>query len=365
MQRQAGGAAVLQPQLDVVCLNEGSFANQSKAVDEGVACHAPNILGPLTATLVSLPEIVAAAARISGGVRRTPLLDVATDHGLLWLKCENLQSMGAFKLRGATNMLAQLTPAERAAGVITYSSGNHGLAVAVAARNFHIKAVVVVPETVAQVKLDGIRRAGAEIVFAGTTLVDRRNRAEQEAAGRGLTMVPPFDHPWIIAGAGTIGLEIIDALPGVETVYVPLGGGGLASGVATALKLSKPTVRVIGVEPAGAAKMTASFTAGQPVTLEHSESIADGLLALRPGDLTFSHLRRYLDSVVLVEEAAIAAGVRWLFSEARLVAEPSGAVSVAAALAGLAQDNGPVVAVISGGNVDPGRFISCLTEPSR
>jgi threonine dehydratase len=192
-------------------------------------------------------------------------------------------------------------------------------------------------------------------------VLDRRQRAEAESRARGLTVVPPFDHPWIIAGAGTVGLEILEQLPDVAAVYVPLGGGGLASGIATAIKLSRPAVRVIGAEPTGAAKMTASFAAGQPVTLAHSDSIADGLLAIRPGDLTFAHLRRYLDDVVRVEEALIVAAVRWLFSEARLVAEPSGAVSVAAALTG-ARDGGPVAAVISGGNVDPERYVQCLLD---
>src|SRR6476469_653193 len=174
-----------------------------------------NILGPLATPLVSLADITDAAARIAGAVRRTPLLDPDTDAGPLWLKCENLQPMGAFKLRGATNMLARLTPDQRAAGVITYSSGNHGLAVTVAARALHTRAVIVVPETIAAVKLAGIERAGGEIIRAGTTVLDRRDRAEREAATRGLTMVPPFDHEWIIAGAGTIGLEVLDQVPEV------------------------------------------------------------------------------------------------------------------------------------------------------
>jgi threonine dehydratase len=312
--------------------------------------------------LLSLADLSAAAARIAGRVRRTPLLDIDTPAGRLWLKCENLQPMGAFKLRGAANMLMQLSPSERAAGVITYSSGNHGLALALAARSLDITAVVVVPETAAAVKVNGIRRLGAEIIHAGTTLLDRRGRAEQEAAARGLTMVPPFDHAWIIAGQGTVGLEIIEQLPDVGTVYVPVGGGGLASGVATAIKLSRSNVRVIGAEPVGAPKMTQSLAAGHPVTLESTASIADGLLSLRPGDLTFAHVERYLDAVITVEETAISDAVRWLFSEARLVAEPSGAVSVAAALA--ARDPGPVVAVISGGNVDVERYVSCLRPTS-
>lgn len=286
-----------------------------------------------------------------------------TGSGPLWLKCENLQPVGSFKLRGATNMLARLTPEQRAAGVITYSSGNHGLAVAAAARALGTQAVIVVPETVATVKVDGIRRAGAEVITAGTTVLHRRARAEQEAATRGLTMVPPFDHEWIIAGQGTIGVEIIEQLPAVRTVYVPVGGGGLASGVATALKLSDPSIRVIGVEPAGAPKLTRSLAAGHPVTLEHTESIADGLLSVRPGDLPFVHLRMHLDSVVQVDEQAIASAVAWLFAAARMVVEPSGAVSVAAALSAINDAARPIVAVVSGGNVDPERFAQCLLKP--
>jgi threonine dehydratase len=278
------------------------------------------------------------------------------------LKCENLQPVGSFKLRGATNMLARLTPEQRAAGVITYSSGNHGLAVAAAARALGTRAVIVVPETVATVKVDGIRRAGAEVITAGTTVLDRRARAEQEAATRGLTMVPPFDHEWIIAGQGTIGLEIIEQLPAVRTVYVPVGGGGLASGVATALKLSDPSIRVIGVEPAGAPKLTRSLAAGHPVTLERTDSIADGLLSLRPGDLPFVHLRMHLDEVVQVDEQAIASAVAWLFAAARMVVEPSGAVSVAAALSAINGAARPIVAVVSGGNVDPEPFAQCLLK---
>jgi threonine dehydratase len=320
---------------------------------------------------VTLDDITAAAARLrtvpgrqgsgEGGVRRTPLLDVETSRGRLWLKCENLQPMGAFKLRGATNMLAQLTGEQRRAGAITYSSGNHGLAVALAARTLGMTAVIVVPETVARVKEDGIRRLGAEVIRAGTTVLDRKARAEQEAAARGLTMVPPFDHPWIIAGQGTVGLEIVQQLPSVATVYVPVGGGGLAAGTATALKSSNPAIRVVGVEPMGAAKMTASLAAGHPVTLDRTDSIADGLLSVRPGDLTFAHVRRYVDEVIRVDEDVIAAAVRWMFAEARLVTEPSGVVSVAAALDAMEHDRQPVVAVVSGGNVDPERFIACLT----
>jgi threonine dehydratase len=215
------------------------------------------------------------------------------------------------------------------------------------------------PETAPRVKVEGVERAGATVVFAGTTLFDRRARAEAEAAARRLTIVPPFDHPWIIEGQGTAGLEIVEQRPDVETVYVPIGGGGLIAGVAAAVKGVKPTARVIGVEPTGAAKMTAALASGGPVALPSTSSIADGLLALRAGDLTFSHVRQFVDEVVTVDDGAIAAAVKWLFREARLVVEPSGAASVAAALA--RRHAGPAVALVSGGNVDPAAFAGYIT----
>ena len=303
--------------------------------------------------LVTLDDIRLAAGRIRGLVRRTPLLEATAAAHALWLKCENFQPIGAFKIRGAANLLAQLTPEARAAGVIAYSSGNHGQAVAYVAQRLGIPAAIVMPETAARVKVDGVRRYGAEVLFAGTTSVDRQARAEAEARARGLTIVPPFDHPAIIAGAGTVALEILEQRPQAATIYVPMGGGGQIAGVAVAVKQMRAGVRVVGVEPAGAARMTASLTAGHPVTLPRSSSIADGLLTLRPGDITFNHIRALVDGVVLVDDEAIASGVRWLFAEARIVAEPSGAAALAAALAGGEAD---AVAIVSGGNVDPEAF---------
>src|SRR5678816_2614771 len=238
----------------------------------------PTILGrlmgaaPVSTSLVSLGDVRAAAARIAGIARRTPLIEVGGVHGepAFAVKCENMQPAGAFKIRGAYNMLAQLSPEARAAGVITYSSGNHGQAMALAARLLGVTAVVVMPETAPQVKVKGAQRLGAEVLFAGTTVLDRKARAESEAAARGLTMVPPFDHPWIIAGQGTCGLEIVEQSPSVTTVYVPIGGGGLISGVAVAVKTLRPTARIVGVEPAGAPKMTASRAAGHPVTVSYT-----------------------------------------------------------------------------------------------
>ena len=304
-------------------------------------------------TLVTLEDIRAAARRVAAVARVTPLLDVSVHAGRpLLLKCESMQPGGAFKIRGAYNMVAQLTDDQRRRGVITFSSGNHGQAVALAARELGARAVVVMPTTAPTIKVDGARRIRRRSDFCRDDVGGpRRERAEAEAAARGLTMVPPFDHAWIIAGQGTAALEILEQCPDVAAVLVPIGGGGFAAGVSTAIKLSRPSIRVIGVEPAGAAAMKASLEAGHVVTLDHTHSIADGLMPVRPGDLTFAHVRRFVDQVVTVEDAQIADAVIWLFDKASLLTEPSGAATVAAALAGAAGVDGPVVAIVSGGNV--------------
>ena len=317
---------------------------------------------PASTSPVSFDDVRAAATRIAGVARRTPLVEVGgiNSEPAFTVKCENMQPGGAFKIRGAYNMLAQLSPDARAAGVITYSSGNHGQAVAFAAQLLGVTAVVVMPETASRVKVEGAKRLGAEVLFAGTTVLDRKSRAESEAAARRLTMVPPFDHPWIIAGQGTCGLEIVDQRPSATAVYVPIGGGGLISGVAAATKALRPNVRIVGVEPAGAAKMTASRAAGHPVTLPKTASIADGLISIRPGDLTFAHVQALVDDVVTVDEDEIAAAVKWLFDNANVVAEPSGAATVAAVLRdGPARED--VVAVLSGGNVSPEDYAKYIT----
>lgn len=322
--------------------------------------------------LVTLDAIRAAADRIRDVARVTPLIDACeltacsqTDGLTLKLKCENLQLGGAFKIRGAYNMAAQLSDGRRRAGLVTYSSGNHGLAIALTARMLGIPAVIVMPTTAAAVKADGARGLGAEVLFEGTTTIERKARAEAEAAARGMTVVPPFDHQQIVAGQGTIGLEILGQCPDVTRVYVQMSGGGLISGIATAIKRSRPAVEVVGVEPAGAARMTASLAAGEPVTIGHIASIADGLLAVRPGDITFDHVRAFVDRVVTVDDPAIVSAMRWLFSESKLVAEPSGAITVAAAhadaRAGRAARTGATVAVISGGNVEAAAFAGCIT----
>lgn len=326
----------------------------------------------LSVRLVGLADIESAAERIRGVALRTPLIEANDDRsldrdgpsaqsaGAFWLKCENLQPSGSFKIRGAYNMLAQLSLDARAAGVVTYSSGNHGQAVALAAEHLGIRAVVVMPETAPRVKVDGVRRHGGEVIFAGTTSMDRRTAAEAQAEAGGFAIVPPFDHPWIIGGAGTCGLEILAQCPEATAVYVPVGGGGLISGIATAVKGSGRAVRVIGVEPIGAAWMAVSRAAGRPMGLEWASSIADGLLPLQPGDLTFSHVQALVDDFVTVDDGSIVGAVRWLFREARVVAEPSGAASVAAILQAGASISPGTIAIISGGNVsaeDHARYI--------
>lgn len=351
-----------------------AFRDESDAVDQRVARHDATILAgrrssaTTTATsqtpvsLVTIDEIRAAATRIAGVARRTPLIEVGGIMGepAFAIKCENMQPAGAFKIRGAYNMISQLSPEARAAGVITYSSGNHGQATALAAQLLGTRAVVVMPETAPRVKVLGAAKLGAEVLLAGTTVLDRKARAESEAAARGLTMVPPFDHPWIIAGQGTCGLEVLEQSPHLSAVYVPMGGGGLVSGISVAVKSLRHGSRVIGVEPEGAPKMTVSRAAGHPVTLPKTASIADGLLSIRPGDLTFAHVQALVDEVVTVTEQEIALAVKWLFDNANLVAEPSGAASVAAVLREKPVVPG-TVAIVSGGNVAPddyARYIS-------
>jgi threonine dehydratase len=318
--------------------------------------------------LVSLDAIRAAARRIEQIARITPVIDVSglADRPLV-LKCEPQQPGGAFKIRGATNMLLRLPPDALQRGVITYSSGNHGQAVALAASRLGARAVIVMPTTAPEIKVQGVKRWGAEVIMEGTTSIERRIRADREAEARGLTMVPPFDHEWIIEGQGTCGLEILDQVPDVELVAVPVGGGGLVSGVAAAIKQSRPGITVVGVEPAGAAKMSSSLAAGQPVTLERANSIADGLIPVRPGDLTFEHVKAFVDRVVTVDDAEIARAALWLFAEAKQVVEPSGAATVAAVLwpsAGspLIDRSKKTVAILSGGNVSPSTLASLVVS---
>lgn len=324
---------------------------------------------PLTAdstAAVTLESLRAAARVLEGVAARTPLLelpDLAARVGApVLLKCELLQPVGAFKIRGAYNAVARAAAAG-ARGMVTQSSGNHGQAVAFAARRFGLQAVVVMPASTPAVKVEGVRGHGGEVVFAGATRSgEQRLRAEAIAREQDLAMIPPYDHPDVIAGQGTCGLEILEQRPDVGTILVPVSGGGLIAGISVAVAALAPAVRVVGVEPAGAAKLTAALAAGAPRTLDHTESIADGLLAPSVGNLTFDILRQVVREAVTVEEEEIAAAVRYLHLHSGLRAEPSGAVALAALLAGRVQPAGPTVAVLSGGNVDPDLYQRLVAE---
>jgi threonine dehydratase len=304
--------------------------------------------------LVTIDDIRAAADRIRGSVVRTPLLPApwGDPDRPLWIKPENLQPIGAFKVRGAFNALGRLDDAVRARGVVAYSSGNHAQAVAYAAAAFGIPAHIVMPEETPDVKVAATRSYGAEVVLCGAG--QREKVADEVVARTGGVLVPPFDHPDIIAGQGTIGLEIADDLPDVAAVLIPVSGGGLASGIGTAIKALCPRARVIGVEPELAADTAQGLAAGHRVDWsieDRNRTIADGLRS-QPSELTFAHLQQVLDEVITVSENDIRGAVREIAVRGHLVSEPSGAV----ALAGyrLARTPpGPTVTILSGGNVEP------------
>jgi threonine dehydratase len=324
-----------------------------------------------TPALVTLADIRAAADRLRGIATRTPLVPFGPPEARRYLKAESLQPIGAFKLRGAYAAVATLSPDELAHGVITYSSGNHAQGVARAARLLGAPVVVVMPSDAPAIKRARVAADGAQIVIVGTASEERQQVAERIASDRGLTIIPPFDDDRIIAGQGTIGLELIEDLPDLSVVLVPVGGGGLASGVAAAVRALRPTARVIGVEPELAADARDSLASGEIVAWPAelvSRTIADGTRTQALGRRTFAHLREHLDSIVTVSEAEIAAGVRLAAERSRLVVEPSGALGVAALAfhareARLDPGDGPIVAIVSGGNVDPERYREYLAAP--
>ncbi len=331
--------------------------------------------------LVSLAEIRAAAERIRGVARQTPLLPMSlrppgrSAPAEVWLKCENFQPMGAFKLRGAFNFLSQLRPENATGGVVTYSSGNHAQGVAYSARHLRMACTVVMPTDAPDIKVQATRQFGAAIEQVGTTSLERRQRAEEIERETGAAMVPPFDHPWIIAGAGTTGLEILEQLgraagpaasgTGAPLVLIPIGGGGLISGTAAAIRALSPQARIVGVEAERAPTMKLSLEAGHPITIDPPMTMADGLKPLRPGDLTFAHCRALVDDVVTVSEDTLREAVMWCHDQ-KLVVEPSGAATVGALLAGVVEPQhagrGPTIAVLSGGNIDPILLSGWLTQ---
>ncbi|NMP21761.1 threonine ammonia-lyase [Sulfobacillus harzensis] len=310
-------------------------------------------------TAPTLTSIREAKERLHGVIHATPLAhstSLSEEAGMdLRFKPENLQITGSFKIRGAFNKIKSLVDAG-AKGVVTASSGNHGQAVAWAARYFGLPARIIVPTTAPAIKVASARAFGAEVEFFGTRSRERLERAEQVAQELGYVFVPPYDDAWVMSGQGTLGLEILQEWPDVEAVVVPIGGGGLISGIATAIKETRPDVRVIGVEPEGAAKAFQSRQQGRRVELPGTESLADGLITLALGHLTHPIVERYVDDLYTVSEEAIQQTLWRLMTRLKLVVEPSGAVTSAFLLSeqGRARLGGRrVVAVISGGNVDP------------
>jgi threonine dehydratase len=310
------------------------------------------------AELLSLADVRSAADRIQPYVVKTPTLSGEELAGPgVWLKAENLQRTGSFKVRGAVNAVLQLSPEQRQRGVITLSAGNHGMALAYAAQAFGIPCVVVVREDAAIAKLQAIRRYGAEIVL--TPIACWQERLEVEQRERNLHLVHPFDDPAVAAGQGTVGLEILEAVPEVRSLVVPIGGGGLIAGVAVVFKQQRPEVRIIGVEPEQAPTVNESLAAGHPIAPSRLDTIADGLAAPYTRPFNLGLVQRYVDEMRTVSDAAIVDALKAIVLQAKLVVEPSGAAATAALLADPAIQR-PVVAILSGGNVDGQRLATWL-----
>ncbi|MHC1549106.1 hydroxyectoine utilization dehydratase EutB [Phyllobacterium sp. K27] len=312
----------------------------------------------MTANLVSIADIEEARDAIASKVMRTPIVQSAFLTQKLgvpvWLKLEHRQTTGSFKLRGATNALSQLSEAEKQRGVVAASTGNHGRALAYAAQLEGIRAVICMSRLVPQNKVDEIQRLGAEIHIVGKSQDDAQDEVERLIRQDGLVMVPPFDNAHIIAGQGTLGLEIIEDVPDAHTVLIPLSGGGLASGVACAIKSKQPNTKTIGVSMQNGAAMHASLNAGRPVLVEESESLADSLgggIGLN-NRFTFAMARDLLDDVILLTEREIAAGISHAYQHEREIIEGAAAVGIGALLAGKVQARGPIIVILSGRNVD-------------
>ena len=321
--------------------------------------------------MITIHDLHAAQSGLEGIIKRTRLIEFPEtmwgqrpsavrpgEARRLFLKPENQQPIGAFKLRGAYNKIASLTDDERKRGVISYSSGNHAQGVAYAARALHTKAIIVMPNNAPQIKREATAKLGAEIVLVGPGSDERKSKAEELAARHGYVIVPPYNDEKIIAGQGTIGLEILDDLPEVEAVFSPVGGGGLISGVATAIKLMNPKVKVIGVEPELAADAQASLRSGKIVQFpagQVSRTIADGLRTQSIGPINFEHIRRYVDDIITVSEDEIRQAMKYLSANPATIAEPSGAVATAGFIFHAAElpKTKINVAIISGGNIEP------------
>jgi threonine dehydratase len=320
---------------------------------------------PYDSRMIDIHQVRAAQRQLQGRVQRTPLLGSRTlgarTGATVLLKVEALQRTGSFKVRGVLNRLAHLTPDERARGLVTVSAGNHAQAVAYGASLERVRAIVVMPEHASRAKVDASREYGAEVVLHGDVF-DAFAHMEHLRELHGYTMVHPFDDVHVVAGQGTVGAEICEDAPDIDVVVVPVGGGGLISGVATAVRALRPHARIIGVEPAGAPAVRAALDAGAPVRLERVDTIADGLGAPATGPIVLEHIRALVDDVVLVSDEAIADALRFILERCKLLVEPAGAAAVAALLAGaVALPRGArVAAILSGGNIDMQRLRTLL-----
>ena len=308
--------------------------------------------------LLTLDQVKAAAKLLEGIAQRTPLESSRSLTALVgvptYLKCENLQRTGAFKIRGAYNRIHGLSDEQRRAGVVAASAGNHAQGVALASSLLDVKATVFMPEGAALPKVEATAGYGADVVLKGSNYDEAFSAATEFAGTSGATMVHPFDHLDVMAGQGTIGLEILEDLPDVSAVIVPVGGGGLISGIASAIKATSPDVKVYGVEPEGAAGMIAALDAGRVVSLDSVKTIADGLASKSTGELTFEHVKTLVDEVVTVSEEEIAQALLLVLERAKMLVEPAGSIGVAALMAGkLSIKDGPIVTLLSGGNIDP------------
>jgi threonine dehydratase len=314
--------------------------------------------------LVTLADIERARDVISGVVRRTPLEPCRPLSGRfggpVWLKCENLQRAGSYKVRGALMRISGLSEEERARGVVAASAGNHAQGVAVAAGLCHTTATVFMPVGAALPKIAATKGYGAAVELVGDTVDESLVAAAEYAERTGAIFIHPFDHPDVIAGQGTVGLEILEQCPDVKTIIAGIGGGGLISGLAVGVKALRADVRVIGVQAAGANSMVLSLESGAPVRIPRLSTIADGIAVGRPGDLTFSHVSKLVDDVVTVTDEDISRALLMLLERCKTVVEPAGAVGVAALMAGVVEVDTPAVAVLTGGNIDPMMLVSVV-----
>ena len=314
-----------------------------------------------TTAPVTVEDVRAAAAQIKGVAHRTPVLRSRTLDGVVgaevFVKCENLQRVGAFKFRGAYNAISRLAPEQLAKGIAAYSSGNHAQAVALAARELGSTAVIVMPADTPASKAAAVAGYGAEIVTYDRYNEDRVAIGEKLAADRGLALIPPYEHPHVIAGQGTAALELLEDVGALDALVVPVGGGGLIAGSATAAKALRPEIRVVGVEPEAGDDTKRSLAAGERVSIPVPRTIADGQAADIPGELTFSINRELVDGIVLVSDDEIRDAMRFAFERMKIVVEPSGATPLAALLAGrLDPPPARIGVIVSGGNVDARRF---------